>query len=69
MVEHQETFFTLLKDPAHWLFELFLIFIFDGVIGMVLWPLLKKWSNHHESDDKQIEDLRRRVEDLERKLT
>jgi hypothetical protein len=24
-----ETFWDLLKDPAHWWFELFLIFVFD----------------------------------------
>lgn len=38
-MEH-ETFFTLLKDKAHWQFELFIIFIFDIVIGLILWPII-----------------------------
>lgn len=29
---NMETFFDLLKDPAHWEFEIFLIFIFDVII-------------------------------------
>ena len=36
-----ETFGTLLRDPAHWYFELFLIFIFDIVVGAIVWPFIK----------------------------
>lgn len=50
MQEH-ETFFTLLKDAAHWEFELLLMFIFDIVIGLIFFPFLKKhWRHHIESD-------------------
>lgn len=63
-----ETFFTLLKDPAHWEFELVLIFLFDVVIGMILWPCLKKISKHHQSDDKKIHVLERKMAALEAAL-
>jgi hypothetical protein len=66
-MEH-ETFWSLMCSLPHWEFELFLMFIGDVVIGMVLWPRIKKWSSHHKDDDQQIEDLRRRVEELERKI-
>lgn len=39
MCEH-ETFLSLLRDPAHWAFELFLIALFDGLIGLLIWPFL-----------------------------
>lgn len=45
-----ETFGTLLKDPAHWEFELFLMLLFDGLIGAVVWPLIK---NHIHRDLKK----------------
>lgn len=62
-----ETFYTLLKDPNHWLFELFLMFLFDGVIGLVLWPCIKKFFLHHRSDDQKLEELEKRVKELEEK--
>lgn len=52
-MEH-ETFWTLLKDPAHWMFELFLIALFDGLVGLILWPKIKKFLRHYRSDDKLI---------------
>jgi hypothetical protein len=63
-MEH-ETFWTLLTDLAHWEFELFLIFIFDVLIGLVAWPYLKKFIRHHKGDDDQIECLQRQVADLQ----
>ena len=48
-----ETFWTLLHDKAHWEFELFLIAVFDGVIGAILWPFIRKHWNHHIARDKQ----------------
>jgi hypothetical protein len=62
-----ETFLTLLKDPAHWEFEIFLIIIFDGLIGLILWPKIKKFLRHYKSDDKIIHDLEEK-HDLENKL-
>jgi hypothetical protein len=63
-----ETFWTLLRDLPHWEFELFLLVLFDGLIGGILWPFLKKWKTHHKGDDQQLLDLQRRVQDLENKL-
>lgn len=62
-----ETFSTLLKDPAHWQFELFLIFLFDVLIGALLWPRLKKFISHHQEDDDKLQELERRVTFLEKK--
>lgn len=41
-----ETFWDLLKSPGHWYFELFLMFIFDVLIGLILWPRIKKHIHH-----------------------
>ena len=43
-----ETFWTLARDPAHWLFEIMLMVIFDGLVGALLWPFIKKHLRHHE---------------------
>ena len=50
--EHQETFWTLLRDPAHWGFEIFLMIVFDGIVGALLWPFVRKHWRHHVSHDK-----------------
>ena len=60
----EETFLTLLKDSAHWQFELFLIILFDVFVGLLLWPYIKKFILHHKSDDERIAELERRVEEL-----
>jgi hypothetical protein len=60
-----ETFWTLLQNSAHWEFELFLMIIFDVLIGTILWPRLKKWKSHHKSDDDKLADLDRRLTMLE----
>lgn len=62
-MEH-ETFLTLLKDSAHWQFEIFLIILFDGLVGLILWPTIQKFLLHHKSDDERIEELERRVNEL-----
>ena len=43
-----ETYIELLRDPAHWAFEITLILIFDVIIGMLAWPLFRKWLAHHD---------------------
>lgn len=40
IAEAHETFWTLLRDPAHWLFEIFLMVLFDGLVGLLIW---KRW--------------------------
>ncbi|MBX4181540.1 hypothetical protein KW807_01600 [Candidatus Parcubacteria bacterium] len=62
-MEH-ETFLTLLQDKAHWEFELFLIFLFDVVIGLILWPSIKKFIIHHKTDDERIAELESKVKEL-----
>lgn len=59
-----ESFVTLLKDPAHWEFEIFLIIIFDVIIGLIIWPFIKKGLVHHKSDHERLEDLEREVKSL-----
>jgi len=66
-MEH-ETFFTLVRDQAHWEFELFLILIFDVVIGALIWPYITKWFKHHKSDDDKLEELEERLKKLENKV-
>ena len=71
MQPEHETLLTLLKDPAHWGFELILIALFDGLIGAILYPLfikprIDRWKAHHKGDDTAIEKLQRRVDELER---
>ena len=61
----QETFWTLLRDRAHWEFELFLMILFDGLVGAVIWPYLKGWFKHHKGDDEKIDELEKRVRELE----
>jgi hypothetical protein len=58
-----ETFWTLLHDRAHWEFELFVGFIemlaFDGIVGLLLWPTVKKHWRHHIERDKRENGVRR----------
>jgi len=49
----QETFWTLLHDAAHWEFEVFLMVVFDGVVGALLWPFAKKHWDHHVARDRK----------------
>lgn len=62
-MEH-ETFLTLLTDKAHWEFEVFLIFLFDVLIGLLIWPWIRKFVIHHKSDDERIAELERRIDEL-----
>lgn len=77
-MEH-ETFWTLLHDPAHWQFEIFIIVIFDVIIGLILWPIfvyfiwpkIKKACGHvptNKTDSDRIKDLEQAVRDLGGKI-
>lgn len=43
-----ETFVELVKDPAHWMFEIMLMVIFDVLIGAIAWPFIKKAVKSHD---------------------
>jgi hypothetical protein len=64
----EESFVTLLKSKGHWEFEIFLIFIFDVVIGVLIWPTILRWWKHHKMDDDKLEQLERRIDILERMI-
>ena len=64
----QETFWTLLFNAPHWEFELFLMFLFDGVIGLLLWPRVRRFFVHHREDDDKIARLEHQVKMLQLKL-
>ncbi len=66
-MEH-ETFFSLLGNAAHWEFEIFLMFVFDVLIGMVLRQCFKRWTRHHTSDDAKIDALEQEVKKLKKQL-
>ena len=68
MQHETETFWTLLHDVPHWEFELFLIFLFDGIIGLLIWPQIMMWFRHHKEGDSKMGDLEQRVRELEQKL-
>lgn len=60
----QETFWTLLTNLPHWEFEIFLIIIFDVLIGIIIWPRIVKFFKHHDEDDKKIEELEAKLKKL-----
>lgn len=66
-MEH-ETFFTLLFNAAHWEFEVFLMFLFDFVIGLILWPCVQRFFSHHRSDDDKVAKLERQVKEMQKLL-
>jgi hypothetical protein len=53
MIFEQETFWTLLRDKAHWEFEIFLMVLFDLVLIGIVWPFVKKHWKHHIDRDKE----------------
>ncbi len=63
----KETFWTLLKDLPHWEFELFLIFLFDVVIGILIWPKIKNYFKQYHEEAGKIEELEKRIKALEEK--
>lgn len=43
-----ETFVELVKDPNHWLFEIMLMVLFDGLVGALAWPYVKQAVRKHD---------------------
>lgn len=43
-----DTFLNLLTSRAHWEFEILLIFIFDVLIGLLIWPWLRHLYHDHQ---------------------
>lgn len=50
MIEH-ETFFTLVRDVAHWEFEVFVTLIVEGLILGMFYPFARKHWHHHLNRD------------------
>jgi hypothetical protein len=47
------------------------MFVVDGLLGALLYPLLikpriQRWKKHHKNDDTMLEKLQKRVDELER---
>ena len=53
LTEQPETFWTLFRSLGHWEFELFLMILFDLIIGGLAWPFIKKHLQHHLAHDKK----------------
>ena len=62
--QHLETFWTLLQDPAHWCFEIFLMFLFDIILGLLIIPWFRRSMLHHKSDDARTEELEKQVSEM-----
>lgn len=45
-----QEYLELLQNPAHWMFEITLVIIIDVLLGMVLWPLVKKAIAKHDRE-------------------
>ena len=63
-----ETFWTLLHDKAHWQFEIFLIVLFDVIVGGALFPFVRYRLLHHESDDEKIAKMQKQIRVLQDRL-
>lgn len=51
-----EGYLELLQSGPHWMFEITLILIFDVLIGLVLWPLIKKAVHRHDREVHHTDD-------------
>lgn len=56
--EHVETFMDLVRSVPHWQFELMLgaieTVVIDVVIGLLVWPRVRKhWLHHLERDKRE----------------
>jgi len=53
-----ETFWSLLRSTGHWEFEIFLMILFDLLLGGLLWPFLRKhWKHHVRRDEKDAQEF------------
>ncbi len=46
-------FFQLLRNPAHWAFEIFVTVLVEGLILGLCWPFLRKHYLHHKARDQR----------------
>jgi len=62
VITMHETFWTLLRDPAHWEFEIFLMLVFDGLLAGLLWPIVRKhWAHHIARDRAEVTAVHPRI--------
>jgi len=59
------TFWDLFRSLAHWEFEIFMIILLDIVIGILIWPRVKRFFIHHKADHDKLTELENRVKLLE----
>jgi hypothetical protein len=60
-----ETLWSLLTDRNHWIMEIIIMMLFDGIGGLIVWPFFRKWLLHHEGDDRKILRLEQQVKELQ----
>ena len=48
-----ETFWTLLRDAAHWQFEIFLTLLTEAVTAGIGWLIVRKHWRHHIARDQR----------------
>ena len=51
--EMHESFLDLLRDPSHWAFEITVNLTLDGLIGVILWPRIRKAVVHYKKCNKE----------------
>lgn len=55
---HEETLWELLTDPNHWVLEVVIMVVFDGLVGALLWPFIKRHWKHHLYHDEQHQETK-----------
>lgn len=67
-MDNPETFSTLVRDLAHWEFELFVSLVWMIGEAVILWPIIRAVRvilKHHKVDDADIADLKKQVARLQ----
>lgn len=50
--DHAETYWALLTSLPHWGLEITIMIVFDGLVGALAWPFVKRhWRHHVKHDD------------------